>query len=223
MLKLNAFSTVEEISAYLAMWCKLATKVYREKKLIIAFSYKCGTEYRFRAVKCSFTDIKPYMVSVCEKSFSSRHVSYECDVTYKLRLENVKNGSIKGSNDSFVKQFFNNECVFDIDENEFFTKFELFKSMYGHGASAEISAQRAKAKRQKKGENTEMTLTVGHFTEWLINPENYKINVKTVKNGYDYKDKNGNTYEIKTCYSKVKYNGQNYSFGGSTIELSKDF
>ncbi len=222
MVKLNEFSTVEEINEYLNAWSHLATKIYTKKRLIIAFSYKCGTEYRFRAVKCDFTDIKPYMVSICEKSFSSRHVSSECDVTYKLRLENVKNGSKKGVNDSFVKQFFNNECVFDIDEKEFFTKFELFKSIYGHNASNIISAQRAKAKKQKKGENTEMTLTVGHFTEWLINPD-YKINVKTIKNGYDYREKNGNTYEIKTCYSKVKYNGQIYSFGGSTIELSKDF
>jgi len=221
---LSADSTVSEISAYYADYTERAKRKYPDKKMIVAFSYKCGTEYRFRAVKCEFEDIKPHMLSVCEKSFSSRHTTADkAERTYKLRLENLKNASDKGKNDSFVKMFFNNECVFDISETEFFAKLDTFRTLYGHCANDVIFAQRAKQKKQKKQENTQMTLTVGHFTEWLIMGDKWSINCIACPNGFDYKDENGNTYEIKSSYGKVKYNGENISFGGSSIEITKDF
>lgn len=192
--------------------------------MIIAFSYKDGNNYRFRAVKCDFEDIKPHMLKVCEKSFSSRHVSAEyTKKTYKLRLENLKNASEKGKNDSFIKKFFNNECVFDISDIEFFEKFEAFRSLYDRCANKVIYAQRAEQKKQKKQENTQMNLTVGHFTEWLIMGNEWSINCTAAPNGYDYKDNNGNTYEIKSNYGKIKYNGKYITFGGSSIEITKDY
>lgn len=222
MTILNALATLTEITTYYNEYVVKATKKYPNKKMIVAFSYKDGKDTRFRAVKCDFADINPFMLTVCEKSNSSRHVDESAEKTYKLRLTNVKNDSVKKANDSFIKRCFNNEVVFDVSADEFFSKWEIFKNMYKNIAPSVIYAKRAKQKKQKKQETTQLNLTIGHFTEWLIIGEKWSINTDTVNNGYDYKDKDGTVYEVKSCYSTVDYNGDKFYFGGSSIEQTKD-
>ena len=220
-MKLTKNSTREEICAYLTAWQKLATKIYKTKQLAIGHFYNNGTENRFRVVVCDFSDITENNVSIDVKSFPSRHVSEDTEKTYKLRLTNLKN--CRNGEKSFIQRTFNNEILIDISEDEFFDGFETFKTIYSECANSVIFSQRAKAKRQKKGESTEMTLTVGHYVEYLLNPGEWRINVKNVKDGYDLKTKDGRIFEIKTCCGKIKHGEKVYSFGGSTIELSKDF
>ena len=221
MLTITKESTIEEIKEYLTAWTVLATKIYKTKQLAIGHFYNNGTENRFRVVVCEFSDITENNVSIDEKSNSSRHVSEDTEKTYKLRLTNLKNR--RNGEKSFIQRTFNNETLIDISEDEFFESFETFKTIYSECANSIIFAQRAKQKKQKKGESTQMTLTVGHYVEYLLNPEEWKINCVTIRNGYDLKTKDGRIFEIKTCCGKIKHGETVYNFGGSTIELSKDF
>lgn len=220
-MKLTKNSTIEEIKAYLTAWQELATKIYKTKQLAVGHFYNNGTENRFYVVVCDFSDITENNVRIDEKSNPSRHVPAETEKTYKLRLSNLKN--CRNGEKSFIQRTFNNETLIDISEDEFFDGFETFKTIYSECANSVIYAQRAKQKKQKKGESTEMTLTVGHYVEYLLNPEEWKINVKNIKDGYDLKTKDGRIFEIKTCLGKIKHGEKIYSFGGSTIELSKDY
>lgn len=223
--KLNPNSTVEEIRAYLEEYVRQLTSVYHTKAAIACFSYKIGGETRVQAVCGAPSDF--FTVDTCsvdEKSFSSRHVSNTVEKTYKLRFTNVKNKGADGK--SFFQKFFNKNVVFDMSIDEFMESYDEFvNSMDYSDVCSDIAKARYEQRKKHLKENTQLTLTVGHFVEKLICDTfgiDWKLNVSNFKNGYDVKDNNGQTYEVKSCLGKIKYNGETYSFGGSSIELTKD-
>lgn len=215
-MTLTKESTLAEVAAYLAEWRTLAVKKYPEKRLAIGLF----TDSKFIILDCDFSDITENNVSIDEKSFSSMHKEDNGEKVYKLRLSNLKNS--KNGEKSFLLRCFRNTVLFECSLDEFFSRFEWFRNEYGNCANDVIFAQRAKAKRQKKAENTQMTLTVGHFAEYLLSGGNWSINAKAIQNSYDVKV-NNTPYEVKTCLGKITYNGTIYNFGGSSIELAKDF
>ena len=219
-MKLTKNSTREEICAYIAAYIALATKTYREKQLAIAFTYNVSGKTFVKVVSVPFSVLSADYVSIDEKSNPSRHVPADTEKTYKLRLTNLKNKGKNGK--SFIKQYgFTSETLMEMTFDEFINGYEHFREQYAGCANSVIYAQKAKQKRQKKGENTQMTLTIGHYIESLLTKD-WTINCATVKNGYDVKI-NGIPYEVKSCLGKIRYNDEIYSFGGSSIELSKDF
>lgn len=219
MLKLTKESTRQEICAYIAAYIALATKVYSNKKLAIAFTYNMNGETFVKVVSVPFSVLCADYVSIDEKSNSSRHVSADTEKTYKLRLTNLKNKGESGK--SFIKEYgFTSETLLEMTFADFISGYEQFTEQYAECANSVIYAQRAKQKRQKKAQNTQMTLTIGHYIESLLTND-WSINCITVRNGYDVKINNV-PYEVKSCLGKIKYNGENYSFGGSSIELTKD-
>ena len=220
MLKLKKDSTIEEISAYLTAYIALATKVYSNKKLAIAFTYNINGETFVKVVSVPFSVLCADYVSIDVKSNSSRHVSEDVEKTYKLRLTNLKNKG--GSGKSFIKEYgFTSETLLEMTFSDFINGYGQFTEQYAECANSVIYAQRAKQKKQKKAHSTQMTLTIGHYIESLLTND-WSINCTTVKNGYDVKI-NNIPYEVKSCLGKIKFNDDTYSFGGSTIELSKDF
>lgn len=220
MLKLTQNSTREEVCAYIAAYITLATKVYSNKKLAIAFTYNMSGETFVKVVSVPFSVLSADYVSIGEKSNSSRHVSADTEKTYKLRLTNLKNKGVNGK--SFLKEYgFTSETLLEMTFSDFINGYEQFTEQYAEYANSVIYAQRAKQKRQKKAQNTQMTLTIGHYIESLLTND-WLINCVSVRNGYDVKI-NNIPYEVKSCLGKIKFNGDTYSFGGSTIELSKDF
>ena len=223
--KLNPMSTTEEIRAYLEEYCRQLTAVYRTKAAIACFSYKIGGETRIQAISGNASDF--FTVDTCtidEKSFSSRHVSNTVEKSYKLRFTNVKNKGADGK--SFFQKYFNKNVIFDMSIDEFMESYDEFvNSMDYSDVCSDIAKARYEQRKKHQKENTQLTLTVGHFVEKLICDVfgiDWKLNVSNFKNGYDIKDNNGQTYEVKSCLGKIKYNGETYSFGGSSIELTKD-
>lgn len=209
-------STPEEIAEYLAIWRELAVKKYPNKRLAVGLF----TDNKFVILDCNFSDITENNVCIDEKSFSSMHRENDGKKAYKLRLTNLKNS--KNGEKSFLLRCFNNKVLYECSLSEFFTRFESFKNEYENCAGSVIYAQRLKAKRQKKAESTQMTLTVGHFAEYLLTNGNWSINAKAIQDSYDVKV-NDIPYEVKTCLGKITYNGNKYNFGGSSIELAKNY
>lgn len=225
MLKLNANSTVADFAEYLRAYAQGATSVHKDKKAIAVFSYKCGAETFVKAISGDFSEF--FTTDTCSldvKSNSSRHVAETVEKSYKLRFSNVKNKGANGR--SFLQNYgIPRTAIFEMTVDDFMNGYFEFIEEYGDGATNEIARQRYAQRKAKKLESTQLTLTVGHYIEYLLCKQfgqSYSINVSNYKNGYDVKDSNGQKYEVKSCLGKIKFEGETYSFGGSSIELSKD-
>lgn len=218
-------SSIAEVRAYLDAYLRQLTAVYTNKLAIAVFAYKLGAETRIQAIIGSAADFfTEYTCSIDEKSNSSRHVSATAPKTYKLRFTNIKNKGANGK--SFMQMFFNKNVLFDISIDEFMNGYDEFVNSLDYAEiCSEIAAIRYKQKKQHKMESTQLNLTVGHYVEKLVCDTfgiDWRLNVANHKNGYDVKDRNGQTYEVKSCLGKIKWNGETYSFGGSSIEISKN-
>lgn len=224
-IKLNPMSTVSEVAEYLRAYAEGAVSVHKGKKTIAVFTYKCGAETFVKAISGDFAEF--FTVDTCsidEKSNSSRHVAETVEKSYKLRFSNIKNKGVNGR--SFLQNYgIPRAAIFEMSIDDFMNGYFEFIDEYGDGATNEIAKQRYAQRKSKKLENTQLTLTVGHYIEYLLCEQfgqSYSINVSNYKNGYDVKDSNGQKYEVKSCLGKIKFDGETYSFGGSSIELSKD-